>query len=787
VVGPARTVRTGSGPDSQGEGAAVTSEPDDPNSDQRELFFARLEQLWQKAGNPAPAWLVHVAGLDKKSGEQRISDWRNGKHVPRNEVEFDRLVRALIRRVPAPSRADDTLCDTTQWVMLRKAAASSHRRRSPRRQTQRQRLTDGRTHQAPDASPLVGRGAEIGILIEYLRRPKSSRDGVILTVDGMAGVGKSALALHVASLVRADYPEAVYIDLRAHTADQRPYRPDEATEVLLSMLEPPIAELPADPEARAACWRTWAARRRILLVLDNADSAAQVRPLLPAPPGRTVLITSRARLVDLEGAVPLSLRPLSEAEAFDLLKEAARQGDLQPEEAAEVVRLCGYLPLAIKVAATWLLHHPARTVRDLQEEFDVTQGAVSAALAVSYRSLKPSQRRLLRRLSLHPGRTLTVDAVAALGGVDRGQAKRGVETLYVHHLLDEPERGRYKFHDSVRIFLREVAERDEPPASRRQARERLLNHYLAVLGEREDRRVEWTTAELENLLASAEYAAEEDLVPYAWTLPRALAVTLQMRGAFTLARNIHERALRVAERHGDVGGQAAARIELVVVTRQSGLVDLASDHCAKALQLAERGGDRLQQAACWAEFGVLTRDAGDLSAARRHFGQAAALYKELDRPIGQANIDIALSDLERRAGDQRLARQYAERAGSRYISAGSVLGEADALAALARIAQAEGRDVEAVASLQQALHLYLQIDDRFGAAAVNNHLADLAIAAQDNASAERYLHAARQLYQSMGMAESAAVETRIDSLGRGEDPAAPTARTTGDRHGSPPV
>src|SRR5437763_6629552 len=150
------------------------------------------------------------------------------------------------------------------------------------------------------------------------------------------------------------------------------------------------------------------------------------------------------------------------------------------------------------------------------------------------------------------------------------------------------------------------------------------------------------------MLACAEYAAEVDLVPYAWTLPRALAVTLQMRGLLSFARTIHERALRVAERHGDIGGQTAAHMELVVVTRQAGLLDLARDHCSTALELAHRCADRRLQAACWTEFGVLARDANELPDARRHLARASSLYQEIEFPIGQANVDSALCDLERR-------------------------------------------------------------------------------------------------------------------------------------------
>src|SRR5262249_33421961 len=279
----------------------------------------------------------------------------------------------------------------------------------------------------------------------------------IHAVDGMAGVGKTTLAVHAAHLLAERYPDAqLYVNLRGYLGDQEPMRPEEALEVLLIALGVPLDSLPPSPDARAALWRAEVSRRRAVVVLDNAAHVEQVRPLLPGSGDCLVIVTSRRRLV-LAGVDPLSLDPLPPAEAAALfvpIVGAARPAGRGRLVDAVVAR-CGYLPLAIEVAAGWLAHRPAKVVDDLLAALGSPPDAVTAALRLSYQGLPGPVQRVFRLLGQHPGPDITVQVAVALADVDSNAARLALDVLFEHNLLREPRRGRYQFHDLVREFARE--------------------------------------------------------------------------------------------------------------------------------------------------------------------------------------------------------------------------------------------------------------------------------------------------------------------------------------------
>jgi hypothetical protein len=264
-------------------------------------------------------------------------------------------------------------------------------------------------------------------------------------------VGAQSGAVHAAHRLAGAFPDGqFFLPLLAHTAGQRPVDPADALASLLLTAGVPAAQIPPGTEARMALWRDRLAGRQLLLVLDDAASSEQVRPLLPGTGGSLVLVTSRRHLTALEDATAISLDTLPPDEAAALLVRLAARPGLEPGEAAvtEITRLCGFLPLAIGMLARQLHHHPAWTAagraaelasaRDRLELMTTENLSVAAAFNLSYEDLTEDQQRLFRRLGLHPGADIDAHAAAALDGTDLADARRGLEALYDQYLLTEP-------------------------------------------------------------------------------------------------------------------------------------------------------------------------------------------------------------------------------------------------------------------------------------------------------------------------------------------------------------
>lgn len=330
---------------------------------------------------------------------------------------------------------------------------------------------------APRQLPAVtrhftGRAEELDRLIS-LAGPGLARPGgsvAIAAIDGMAGVGKTALAVHAAHYLAAQFPDGqLFIDLHGHASDRQPRSPSEALDVLLRALGVSTQQVPAGAEERAALFRQRLDGTRTMIVLDNAASEAQVRPLLPGSAGCLVLVTSRRKLKGLDDASVLALGVLPQADAVALFRAVAGHdqdaaGDLG---LAEVVGLCGGLPLAVRIAATLLRHRPAWTPGDLARRLGDESARVGAlsdgdrdldtVLGLSYRNLTAAQRRMFRLLGLVPGPEVDALAAAALAGVEPTAAAGLLEGLADHNLLIEHAPDRYRLHDLIRLHARALA------------------------------------------------------------------------------------------------------------------------------------------------------------------------------------------------------------------------------------------------------------------------------------------------------------------------------------------
>jgi transcriptional regulator with XRE-family HTH domain/tetratricopeptide (TPR) repeat protein len=342
-----------------------------------------------------------------------------------------------------------------------------------------------------DVTDFTGRTAELAWLEALGRRASMTRPAVIAVVTAPAGLGKTALATHTAGLLGEQFPDGrFFVDLQG--MDPEPLDPAEALTQLLRALGVAERRISADEAERAQLYRGTLRGRRCLIVLDNAASEAQVRPLLPAESASMVLITSRRPLAGLEDVHRLPLAPLSGPESADLLAAIIGKGRAAAESAAvtRIGELCGKLPLALRIAGNRLLSRPGWTVQHLavrlgDEERRLANLAVGdlhveTAFALSYQQLTPPARTLFRRLSLVPGPDSGVHLAAALTGSSVADAEDLLEELVELGLLQSAFDERYRFHDLVRLFAAQRLSEEEPPADREAARHRMIDWLLEV-------------------------------------------------------------------------------------------------------------------------------------------------------------------------------------------------------------------------------------------------------------------------------------------------------------------
>ncbi len=347
-----------------------------------------------------------------------------------------------------------------------------------------------------DLASFTGRHQELAELVQAT----AGAGGVvgIHAIGGMAGVGKTAFAVHAAHQLAPRFPGGqIFLSLHGHTPGQQPVDPADALASLLATAGVPAGQIPPGLQTRMALWRDRLAGQQLLLVLDDAASSEQVRPLLPGAGGSLVLVTSRRHLSALEDATAISLDILPVGEAARLLVRLAGRSGLSPDDAAagEITRLCGYLPLAIGMVARQLHHHPAWTMAgraaelaaavDRLELMATENLSVAAAFNLSYADLTGDHQRLFRRLGLHLDPDVDVYAAAALPGTGPAAARRGLEALYDQYLLTEPTQGRYQMHDLIREHARALADHLDPDRDRDRATERLLNYYQHTAGRAE--------------------------------------------------------------------------------------------------------------------------------------------------------------------------------------------------------------------------------------------------------------------------------------------------------------
>jgi DNA-binding SARP family transcriptional activator/Tfp pilus assembly protein PilF len=608
-----------------------------------------------------------------------------------------------------------------------------------------------------DLSTFAGRGAELERLLDLAAAVGSSEAAVlngngrspalvIEAIDGMAGVGKTALAIRAAHRLASRFPDGqLFIDLHGFTQRVPPVDPADALDQMLHGIGVPGEQIPLQLDARSALYRTRLADRRMLIVLDNALDENQVRPLLPGSPGCLVLITSRHRLAGLDNARALSLDVLPLDDALDLFTRITG-ADPTSEAVVEIVRLCGRLPLAIRIAAarlgarpSWTDAHLAERLRDRRHrltELHSGPRSVTAAIDLSYRQLTAAQRHMYRLLGLQPGPDIEAHAAAALAGITERTASGLLDDLAAVHLLGEPSPGRYRFHDLLRAHAAQSAGDEDPEDDRHAALTRLLDHYthtaavaMGVVYPNEalylppTRRpatptpafaapkeaAAWLDTELTNLLAAAAYSAGHGLPDYTVHVSGTLRRYLHLRGRYTQLIDLLSLALATARDSGHRLGELDALCGLGEAHRFQGRLEQAADCFERALRIARDIGHRQGELDVLRRLGNYHRSQGRLDEAADCLEQALRIARDMGNDVAELTVLGGLGYLRRSQGRLEPAADCFERALSTARDMGDRQGELIALHGLGEVRRAQERYAAAGAGLEQALAIALEI------------------------------------------------------------------------------
>jgi DNA-binding SARP family transcriptional activator/tetratricopeptide (TPR) repeat protein/DNA-binding XRE family transcriptional regulator len=617
----------------------------------------------------------------------------------------------------------------------------------------------------------AGRAGELQMLSRLLDHTARQAPGtvVISAIGGTAGVGKTALAVHWAHRIADRFPDGqLYVNLRGFDPSGTPVAPADAIRRFLDALRVPARQIPSTAEAQQDLYRSLLADRRMLIVLDNARNAEQVRPLLPGGLGCLVLVTSRSQLTSLvavEGAHPVTLDLLNPADARELLVRRLGPARIMAEadDVTELTELCAGLPLALAIAAARAALLPslplATLVAGLREagtRLDVLDAgdpaaSVRAVFSWSYRHLPEPAARMFRLLGVHPGPDITAAAAASLAAVPLAPARQALRDLTQASLLAEPAPDRLTFHDLLRTYAAERAATEDSRPDRHAAIHRALDHYVntadaaslilnphrgsirvaaprpGVTPEDIDSQAQatsWFEAEHRVLLAVLGQAVEDGFDVYAWQLPLTLATFLNRCGDWHQYLATHQTALAAGQRLGDLEAQAAVYRNLGHASMVLGAYQDAEAHHGQALESYRRLGDQTGMGRAHLGLGSVIEHQSRHRDAIVHFERALALF----RSTGDQNLlATALNNIgwcHTELGNYTQALDYCQQALALHQKVGDPFSQAADWDSLGYTRQLLGQHTEALACYQQALALTRALADRPNQAQVLVHLGD---------------------------------------------------------------
>ena len=656
------------------------------------------------------------------------------------------------------------------------------------------------------AAHLVGRTAELDVLTGLAKECAEglSQTAVISAISGPPGVGKTALAVHFGRQAARSFPDGqLYVDLAGFGPAGSPLAPGQAMRGFLDALGVRPEQIPGGLDGQAGLYRSLLAGRRMLVVLDNAADEQQVRPLLPGSPGSLAVVTSRRQLAGLavaEGAALVTLSCLPQAEAVHLLAVRLGAGRVaaEPGAAADLVTLCGGLPLALAILAARGAVRPGFPLAELAAELRqpgscldaLDAGAAEAGIrpvfSWSCQALSQPALAMFRLLGLHPGPEVSVAAAASLADADHLAVRVPLNELTRASLLTEHLPGRYTQPDLLRVYASEQAAALDG-GERQAAADRLLDHYLhtahaaamalrpargltlgqPAAGTRPERpaghqqAMDWFAAEHQVLLTLASRAAATGADSYAWQLPWAMAIYLDRQGLWADLAATQLTALAAAQRLGEVAGQAQLHRNIGHARFRLGSHDDARAHLSLAMRLYRQLGDKASQGRIHIDLMIISEHRGFSRAHLRHARQARRLFQEAGDPSMAATALNAIGWSRAHLGDQVHALDACQQALDLARRAGDSALQACAWDSLGYIRGQLGQHDQAIACYQNSVRIRQQTGERYGQAVTLARLGDAWHGVGDLTAARGAWRDALALLDQLGHHDAAQIRAKL--------------------------
>ncbi len=682
----------------------------------------------------------------------------------------------------------------------------------------------------PEAAGFVGRTEELCWLRTMLPARETDQDAdqaaavsgepAVAIVTGTAGVGKTTLAIRFARQAAAHFPDGqLYANLRGFDPSGAPAEPETALRGFFEALGVPATRVPASLEQQTALFRSMLDGKRMLLLLDNARSTEQVRPLLPASPGCMVVITSRTQLTGLvaaEGARPLPLDLLSAADASELLthRMGPERVAAEPAAAAELVEQSARLPLALSVTCARAVTRPGAPLADLAAELRDARGRLDAletddvttdlraVFSWSYQRLSDRAARMFRLFGLHPGPDISAAAAASLAGSTVPTARSALAELTRASLLTEDKDGRFGCHELLRAYAAERAAADETADEREAVRCRLLDHYLRTAQAGSARLypghshvqpppgkpdvtpevftsyegvLAWFGAESRVLHAIHTMTAESRRDDYCWTLAWYWTPILRRRGQMREIAALQRKALESALRLRDPVALAHVHYELGYVSGQLGDFEEGHEHLARALELFSMLGDRVSIALTRHGLAFLLDQQGRYAEALEHATAALKLRRSCATPAVVAYSENGVGWLYAHLGQYAEALRHCGHALALHRESGSRSGAADTLDSIAYVYDQLADREQALAHYEQALDIYRNIGDLEGESRSLIQLGDVRLAAGQTAAARQNWQQALTVLSRIPGSDTGPARERLARLAATEAAGAGTA------------
>ncbi|MER7916546.1 MULTISPECIES: tetratricopeptide repeat protein [unclassified Streptomyces] len=637
----------------------------------------------------------------------------------------------------------------------------------------------------PRDVPWIGRREELRRLTSALCEG-GGEPGAVVTVEGMGGVGKTALAVHLGYEVADRYPDGrCFVRLGGHDADRAAGAPVRALTTLLRVLGPEGRELPQDIEELTALWRSSARDRRMLVILDDAVCSEQVRQLLPGASPTAVVVTSRRRLTGLPGARQVSLDVLPHADAIALFeRRLGTGGRSRAAEIADIVRICGHLPLALEIAASRLLTRSSWTAADLLHQLTAGAGGLDElrdgertlehVFALSYRALNAEEQLVFRRISLHTGMEFGAHAVAALTGLSLGATERALEQLLTQHLVSEPAPHRFTLHDLLRKYARSLT--DAEGTRSRAATQRLAAFYMGA-ADRADRLVhpyrsrtsldaddfitlpaiddvpaaeQWLITESGNLADTLGWISTQGTERQLALSVHVLMGLLYMRGHLATSESLLRRAVDHWSTSGDSGAQARALLDLSVAHSHHSRYEEAISVAGEARELARALGDAELEIECVDQMCISLWQLG-------RYGVIKSLQEGVSDSLLQTGNVLQIARSHNILGVTHLhlseidsARDYFDSALRQFTAINHERGIFSTLNNMAELATRTGDPQGAEHAYRKAIRLALRRSDRRELATLRMNLANALIDLGKADEALTLSHHSLDFFRSVG-------------------------------------